>query len=32
MNAIADALPPGAAIDMPATPERVWLALNRKGA
>ena len=28
MNAVADALPPGAAIDMPATPERVWRALN----
>jgi carbon-monoxide dehydrogenase large subunit len=28
MNAVADALPPGATIDMPATPERVWRALN----
>jgi carbon-monoxide dehydrogenase large subunit len=28
MNAVADALPPGAAIDMPATPERVWRALH----
>ena len=28
MNAVADALPPGAAIDMPATPERVWRALQ----
>ncbi len=26
MNAIADALPPGAKIDMPATPEAVWRA------
>jgi carbon-monoxide dehydrogenase large subunit len=26
MNAIADALPPGARIDMPATPEAVWRA------
>ena len=30
MNAVADALPPGAKIDMPATPERVWRALNGK--
>ncbi|HEX3863998.1 MAG TPA: xanthine dehydrogenase family protein molybdopterin-binding subunit [Stellaceae bacterium] len=30
MNAIADALPPGAPIDMPATPERVWRALRSK--
>jgi aerobic carbon-monoxide dehydrogenase large subunit len=30
MNAVADALPPGAKIDMPATPERVWRALNNK--
>jgi carbon-monoxide dehydrogenase large subunit len=30
MNAIADALPPGAAIDMPATPEAVWRALKPK--
>jgi aerobic carbon-monoxide dehydrogenase large subunit len=28
MNAVADALPPDAAIDMPATPERVWRALQ----
>jgi carbon-monoxide dehydrogenase large subunit len=28
MNAVADALPPGAEIDMPATPERVWRALT----
>jgi len=28
MNAVADALPPGARIDMPATPERVWRALS----
>jgi len=28
MNAVADALPPGAVIDMPATPERVWRALQ----
>ncbi len=26
MNAIADALPPGAAVQMPATPERLWRA------
>jgi carbon-monoxide dehydrogenase large subunit len=26
MNAIADAVPGGAAIDMPATPQRVWQA------
>jgi aerobic carbon-monoxide dehydrogenase large subunit len=31
MNAIEDALPPGAAIDMPATPERVWRALRTAG-
>jgi carbon-monoxide dehydrogenase large subunit len=30
MNAITDALPTGAKIDMPATPERVWRALQRK--
>jgi carbon-monoxide dehydrogenase large subunit len=29
INAVADALPAGAAIDMPATPERVWQALHR---
>jgi carbon-monoxide dehydrogenase large subunit len=28
MGAVADALPAGAAIDMPATPERVWRALH----
>ncbi|HEV2334877.1 MAG TPA: xanthine dehydrogenase family protein molybdopterin-binding subunit [Stellaceae bacterium] len=28
MNAVVDALPPGARIDMPATPERVWRALG----
>jgi carbon-monoxide dehydrogenase large subunit len=28
MNAVADALPPGAAIDMPATAERVWRAIQ----
>jgi len=28
VNAIIDALPRGARLDMPATPERVWLALN----
>jgi aerobic carbon-monoxide dehydrogenase large subunit len=27
MNAVADALPEGTAIDMPATPKRVWRAL-----
>src|SRR5579872_469862 len=31
MNAVADALPPGATIDMPATPERVWWAIHRAG-
>ena len=30
MNAVADALPRGAKIDMPATPEGVWRALNTK--
>ncbi|HEX5318461.1 MAG TPA: xanthine dehydrogenase family protein molybdopterin-binding subunit [Stellaceae bacterium] len=29
MNAISDALPPGAKIDMPATPEAVWRALDQ---
>ncbi len=29
MNAILDALPEGARLDMPATPERVWQALQR---
>jgi carbon-monoxide dehydrogenase large subunit len=28
MNAILDALPEGAQLDMPATPERIWRALN----
>jgi carbon-monoxide dehydrogenase large subunit len=28
INAILDALPPGASIEMPATPERIWRALN----
>jgi carbon-monoxide dehydrogenase large subunit len=28
INAILDALPKGASLDMPATPERVWRALN----
>ena len=28
MNAILDALPNGAALDMPATPERIWQALR----
>jgi carbon-monoxide dehydrogenase large subunit len=28
MNAIVDALPAGARLDMPATPERVWRALQ----
>ncbi len=28
MNAVADALPPGATIDMPATAERVWRAMR----
>jgi hypothetical protein len=26
MNAIVDALPAGAALDMPATPEKIWRA------
>jgi hypothetical protein len=30
MNAIMDALPPGTAMDMPATPARIWQALNQK--
>jgi aerobic carbon-monoxide dehydrogenase large subunit len=29
INAILDALPPGASIEMPATPERVWRALQQ---
>lgn len=28
INAILDALPPGTSLDMPATPERIWRALN----
>ena len=28
MNAILDALPNGARLDMPATPDRVWRALQ----
>ena len=28
INALVDALPPGAALDMPATPERIWKALQ----
>lgn len=28
LNAIMDALPPGAVLDMPATPDRVWTALR----
>ena len=28
INAILDALPPGAQLDMPATPERIWKALQ----
>ncbi len=28
MNAILDALPPGTQLDMPATPARIWAALN----
>ncbi len=34
INAVADALPPGAAIDMPATPEAVWRVFKQseKGA
>ena len=28
INAVLDALPKGASLDMPATPERVWRALN----
>jgi len=30
MNALIDALPSGAALDMPATPERIWKALRGK--
>jgi carbon-monoxide dehydrogenase large subunit len=29
MNAILDALPKGAALDMPATPDRIWQALQK---
>jgi carbon-monoxide dehydrogenase large subunit len=29
LNAILDALPKGAALDMPATPERIWRALQK---
>jgi len=29
INAILDALPKGAQLDMPATPERIWRALNQ---
>jgi aerobic carbon-monoxide dehydrogenase large subunit len=29
INAILDALPPGAELDMPATPERIWRALQK---
>jgi carbon-monoxide dehydrogenase large subunit len=32
MNAILDALPPGTSLDMPATPERIWRALQAKSA
>jgi hypothetical protein len=28
MNAVLDALPPGTALDMPATPSRIWQALQ----
>ena len=31
INAIHDALPPGVMIDMPATPERIWRALQQAG-
>ena len=30
INAILDALPEGARLDMPATPERIWQALQAK--
>ena len=30
MNAVLDALPPGTAMDMPATPARIWQALQAK--
>jgi len=30
MNAIADALPPGAHLDMPATSERIWRAFSKR--
>jgi CO/xanthine dehydrogenase Mo-binding subunit len=29
INAILDALPKGAQLDMPATPERIWRALQQ---
>ena len=29
LNAIVDALPPGAMLDMPATPDRIWAALQK---
>jgi carbon-monoxide dehydrogenase large subunit len=29
LNAIVDALPPGAVLDMPATPDRIWAALQK---
>jgi hypothetical protein len=29
INAILDALPPGTALDMPATSERVWRAMQQ---
>jgi carbon-monoxide dehydrogenase large subunit len=32
VNAILDALPPGTSLDMPATPERIWRALQAKSA
>jgi carbon-monoxide dehydrogenase large subunit len=32
MNAILDALPQGTSLDMPATPERIWRALQAKTA
>jgi carbon-monoxide dehydrogenase large subunit len=32
MNAVIDALPEGTVLDMPATPERVWRALQGKSA
>ena len=32
MNAIADAIPAAAKLDMPASPEKVWRALRQNGA